>query len=244
MEDNKDISQIILDKIKEEGIKPISKKVFDLQKFLFWFLVSLSIAIGSVSFSVVLLLLINNEWVLFNKLGLIYIFESLPYFWLICLLLFAALGKYYYRKTLLGHRRNIMMVVGLYAIITMLFGSIIYAVGIGNIIERSLYNNVSIYRGVTFDREKLWNLNDDGLLSGIVTNFDNNILKLRDSNGLIWNIDISEASLGRGVNIVKCAKLRIVGDEVSRGIFKADIVNVWVDRGTGQIMEENCLMNN
>jgi hypothetical protein len=136
------------------------------------------------------------------------------------------------------------MVVGLYTIITMLFGSIIYAIGIGNIIDQSLYNNVPIYRGVTFDREKLWNLNDDGLLSGVVTDFDNNILKLKDNNGLIWNIDINGASLGRGVNIVKCAKLRIVGDEVSKGIFKADIVNVWVDRGTGQIMEENCLMNN
>jgi hypothetical protein len=242
--ENKDISQIALEKIRESGIKPIPRSIFDIKKFLFWFLVSISIIIGAISFSIILSLLVDNDWVLFNKLGFNFILKTIPYFWIICLAIFTVLAKYYYRKTLLGHRKNVLIVIGLYGIITIFFGVIIYFIEAGEIIENYLYNSVPIYKEIIFDKEDLWDLNEKGLLSGIIVGVDNNILELRDRNGYLWTININKANINEKVNIERCLRLRIIGDKINEGVFNAGTIEPWIGRKTGQVMEENCLISN
>ena len=122
--ENKNISQIVLERIKGEGLKPISKKVFNIKRILFWIAVIISLIIGAFTFSLILSELFNNDWDLFNKFGFNFILRTLPYFWLISLAVFVILGEYYYRKTLLGYRHTIIVVVGAYMASSIIFGTV------------------------------------------------------------------------------------------------------------------------
>lgn len=211
--ENKDISQIALERIKESGIKPISKKVFSFKRVLFWSLVGFSVVIGVVSFSVTLSILFNNDWYLYNKLGFNFIFKTLPYFWVACLLLVATLGKFYYRKTLLGYRQRTTTVIGAYIILTVVFGSVLYECGVGEVVEQSLTKNVPIYNNIIFDRNDFWSHPEEGLLSGKIIEVGDKVIKVVDFNGIVWVININNTFLDKKNKFEVGQIIKIVGDK-------------------------------
>jgi hypothetical protein len=235
MEENKDISQIALERIKESGIKPISKNIFNLKKVLFWSLVGFSVIIGAISFSVTLSILFNNDWYLYNKFGFGYILKSLPYFWGISLVGLVILGEVYYRKISLGYRHRMITIVSVYIIFTVIFGFILYTIKVGEKIEQSLSQNISIYHAVIFDRDEFWKNPEQGLLAGRITEVNGNILKIIDSNNVVWFINISDAFVGNRVNIEIGEKIRIIGD-VDNNIFTAEQIRPWF----GNRLNEKC----
>lgn len=225
--EKKDISQIALERIRESGIKPISKNVFNLKRVLFWSLVGFSIIVGVVSFSVTLNTLFNNDWYLYNKFGLHFILKSLPYFWVGCLLLVAILGKFYYRKTSLGYRHRTITVIGTYIILTVILGTVLYECGVGDAVEQSLSKNVPIYHIVIFNRSEFWLHPEEGLLSGRIIEVEDNVIKLIDANGNTWGVDISNAFVDRQIKIEVGQIIKIVGDinnEIDK-IFTAEEIH-------------------
>ncbi len=239
MEENKDISQIALERIKDSGIKPISKNVFNLKKVLFWSLVGFAVLVGAVSFSITLSILFNNDWYLYNKFGFGFILKSLPYFWVGCLLLFTILGEFYYRKTLLGYRHRMITIVGIYIILTVIFGSILHLFGVGEVIEQSISNNVPIYNVLTFDRNGFWLQPDEGLLFGKIINKEGNIIKIVDTNSVIWNIDIGSAVIYKQTPIEIGGIIKIIGDKKdNKTVFNAEEI---YPAGNG-INEDCCIV--
>ena len=237
MEENKDISQIALEKIKESGIKPISKKIFSVKRVLFWSLVGFAILVGVVSFSITLSLLFNNDWYLYNKFGFGFILKSLPYFWFICLVLFSILGEFYYRKTLFGYRHRMITVVGIYVIITVSLGTILHLLGIGEIIEQSISDNVPVYKVIMFDKNEFWSHPDRGLLSGRIIEVKDNKIKIIDFNNNIWIIDAHNATVLEQAKLEMGKIIEIVGDNDNDddGIFKADEIRPWFG-----VVNQNC----
>lgn len=235
--ENKDISQIVLEKIKESGIKPISKNVFNLKRVLFWSLVGFSVLVGAVSFSITLSILFTNDWYLYNKFGLGFIFKSLPYFWLGCLLLFTILGDFYYRKTFLGYRHRMTTIVGAYIILTVIFGTVLHLFGIGEAIEQSLFENVPVYHIVVFDRDGFWSQPEVGLLSGKIVEVNGDLIKLVDVNGTVWTIDIKNVFIGKNAKIIPGQFVKIVGDQDNGKVFNADEIYP-----IGKNFNQNCCM--
>ncbi len=222
MEENKDISQIALERIKESGIKPISKKVFNLKRVLFWSLVGFAVLVGSVSFSITVSILFNNDWYLYNKFGFGYILKSLPYFWLVCLILFSLLGEFYYRKTFLGYRHRMVTIVGIYIILTVVFGVILQLFGLGETIEKTVSQNIPIYHVVVFDLDEFWLQPKVGLLSGKIVSIENGDIKIIDSGNIIWTIKTENASVGNATKIQIGESIKIVGGQDDDGVFRAD----------------------
>jgi hypothetical protein len=222
----KDISQIALDIIKESGKKPVSKNVFNLKKFLFWFFVSISVIIGAIAFSIIIALLIDNDWNLYGKFGFNFILKTLPYFWFLCLMLFVILGEYYYRKTLLGHRRSFLFIVCIYIILTFILGSLFSILKIGEFVEDSLYNTVPLYRGAMFNKEDIWNQPEKGLLSGQVTFIADEYINIIDNNGFPWIIHIKDNNLDLS-NIKQDFKIKIIGNIVDDFEFQASQIKPW-----------------
>ena len=223
MEENKNISQIVLEKIKESGIKPISKNVFNFKRVLFWSLVGFAVLIGAVSFSITLSLLFNNDWYLYNKFGFGFILKSLPYFWVICLLVFTILGEFYYRKTLLGHRHRMMTIVGVYVVLTVIIGSILNLSGLGEIIEQSISQNVPVYNAVIFDKDGFWSQPEEGLLLGKIILIDGNLIKIVDTDSIIWDININNASIDKQVKIEVGKIIKIIGiKKDNKTVFNAE----------------------
>ncbi len=219
--ENKDISQMALQKIKESGIKPISRNVFNFKRVIFWSLVSFSIMVGVISFAVVLSILFTNDWYLYNKLGFGFIFKSLPYFWVLALIVFTILGDFYYRRTSLGYRHKTTTIVGVYIIITIVFGSILHIIGIGRGVEESFYRNIPIYHGFMFDRDEFWSHPEEGFISGQIILIDGNLIKIIDFKNNIWIIEMSDAFIGGKAKIQEGEFVKIIGD-IDDGIFTAE----------------------
>lgn len=213
MEENKDISQIVLQRIKDSGIKPISKNVFNLKSVLFWSLIGISLVIGAISFSVTLSILFSNDWYLYNKLGFSFILKTLPYFWVVCLLLFTILGELYYRKTLLGYRHRVTTIVGMYIVLTVISGSVLNIIGVGEVIEQSLFENVPVYHVIMFDRNEIWSHPEQGLLSAKIIDIGDKVIKAIDSNNVIWNINIDNISVEAKTQFKIGEIIKIVGDQ-------------------------------
>lgn len=221
------ISEKALEKIKESGIKPISKKVFNIKKVTFWTLVVLSIFIGSASFAIILSILVNNDWQLYHQFGLGFIFNTLPYFWLICLAIFAVLAEYYYRKTLFGYKHTIISIVGLYITITIASGGIFQLIGIGNRMEYYLFSNVSVYHNLRVNNSKFWDNPEEGLLSGRIIEIDDNIVRVVDRNNKIWLIDVPDDA----ISLIEIGQvIKIVGNRTELDSFKADYIRSFSPR--------------
>ncbi len=229
--ENKDISQIALEKIRKSGLKPISKNVFNIKRVIFWSLVGTSIIVGALSFSVILLVLFNNEWYLYDRLGFNFIFKSLPYFWFVFLAIFTIMGDFYYRRTLLGYRHRTITIVGVYVVFTIILGSVLHVVGIGNIIEESLSKNIPVYRGFMFDKSEIWSHPEKGLLSGEITDVEGDIIKVLDLNGDIWILNVGGSFVGKKVNLRQGETIKIIGDIDEDNIFTVEQVRPWIGNG-------------
>lgn len=224
--DYKDIGQIALQRIKESGMKPISKSVFSFKRVLFWALVGFSIIIGAISFSVILFILKNNDWDLFNEFGFGFVFKTLPYFWFICIIILTIVGESYYRKTSLGYRHRTIMIILIYIIITVILGSLLHFAGLGSSIEE-LSNNVPIYKIFTFDEDKFWSNSEGGLISGeiVLVNDNGKTISIIDLNRNLWTVNIENAVIMSKVQIKEGEFINIIGDANPGNIFIAEQIH-------------------
>ena len=229
MEENKDISKIAFEKIREKGIKPISKNIFNLKRVLIWSFAGFAVLIGIVSFAVTLSNLSNNDWFLVDKFGYSFIFQSLPYFWFFCLVVFATLGEYYYRKTYMGYRHRIIMVIGAYVVVTVVFGVILHLFSLGEKIEETIQNNIPIYKNITFNKNAVWSQPEQGLLSGRIIGINGDAVTIIDLNNNTWTINKADAKISPKTNIKIGEIIKIIGDKDNDNdaIFNANKINPW-----------------
>ncbi len=226
--ENKNISQIVLERIKSDGLKPISKNVFSIKRVLFWTAVVVSLIVGAFTFSLVLSSLLNNDWDLYSKFGFNFILKTLPYFWIISLIIFVILGDYYYRKTLHGYRHTLIVVVGAYMASSIIFGSLFYILKLGEVVEKSLSEVSPAYRNIILNRHEVWAHPEDGLLSGKITRINDGTIEVIDSNGITWIIDTT-SSINRGkVEIEVGERIKIMGDIIDTNNFSADEIRPWL----------------
>ena len=230
--ENKNISQIALERIKVEGIKPISSKVFSIKRVLFWVVVIISLIIGAFTFSLILSALFNNDWDLYNRFGFNFILKTLPYFWFISLILFIILGEYYYRKTLLGYRHTIIVIVLVYMISTVFFGSIFYLIKVGDFIEQSLTDKAPCCSGFILNRYVIWSQPEEGLLSGRIIRIGENEIGVLDMNNYVWIVYTKGAFTRGQVEIEIGERIKIIGDKISDKIFNAEEIRPWIGART------------
>lgn len=226
--ENKNISQIVLERIKGEGLRPISKNIFSIKRVLFWTAVLISIIVGAFTFSLVLSSLFNNDWDLYNKFGFNFILKTLPYFWIISLIIFVILGEHYYRKTLHGYRHTLIVVVGAYMASCIIFGSLFYILRIDDLIENSLVDISPQYRNIILNRYEVWSHPEDGLLSGRITRISDGIIEVIDSNGVVWIIDTTGSTNRGKVDIEIGERIKILGDIIDNNNFSADEIRAWI----------------
>jgi hypothetical protein len=226
--ENKNISQIALERIKEEGIKPLSRKIFSIKRVLFWVAVAISLIVGAFTFALVLSGFFNNDWDLYNKYGFNFILKTLPYFWLISLGVFTVLGEFYYRKTLLGHRRSFIFIMAVYMVSTTIFGSILYSFGTDEYVENYVTENVPEYSNFIFNKYETWSHPEDGLLSGTITKVGSDVIEIIDFNGFTWVVNTKDSSIVENTLIKVGENVKIIGDSVSPNIFNADEIRSWV----------------
>ena len=230
---NKDISKIVLEEIRSQGIVPVAKPLEDLRKGALWVFLIGAVLVGALSFSVILFFLISDTWDIYRSLGTWFILRMLPYFWFLMLGVVLVLGKYVYRKTALGHRSRLSMVIGTYILVSLSLGTLAYFFGVGGSIEYQLETRVPAYQHLVSTKASVWNQPEQGLLAGVVVSATDTELTLESFSGVRWTVDIHTAREKGGVALVSGTSIKLIGVQSNATHFTATEIRPWEGRGSG-----------
>jgi len=217
-----EISSKILQLIKEKQISPKPKWFFILKNSLIWLLSTLSLIIGALSFAIILHLVINNDWDVYKNINdslIGFILLTLPYFWFIFLIIFIFLGYYNFKLTQKGYKFPFLAVLFINILISIIFGTFLYNMGIGQTIDQTLAKKAPLYNKYINKREHIWCQPEQGRLAGIIIEIkDENIFLLHDITKKEWQVIYNQPVM---FQMHPGIKIRIIGQQVEPATFNA-----------------------
>ena len=221
----------ILRKIKKENIIPSPRWMFVVRDGIFWCMFIISLLLGALSFAVLADLLLNHDWDIYfhlNKSFMQYVLLSIPYVWIISLLLFAWFACYDFVHIKGWYRCKVYVVVSISIIASLVMGIFFYYSGVGRQIDQILSDRIPFYHFVSLDKNWIWCNPHSGLLGGEIIDikFDNGKMIVKDCHGNEWLIK----KIMIHPNIFKIwagEKIKIIGKELNVGEFEAVEFRSW-----------------
>lgn len=226
---NSNLTQSVLQRVADNQIKPKSRLYFIVKRSLIWLGVLLSIIIGSLASSVLVFLIVNNDWEAYDLIThnlMYFILLTLPYFWLFIFIAFVVLAYSYMRRTQHGYRYSLWSLTLIYLVLCFIIGGTAYAYGGSQEIDRLLTINVPLYKTVVNQQTARWSQPQQGLIAGDIEKIDANKKEiiLEDIEGHLWHVDYSEAKLNNKIKLDKLGKekrLQLVGIKDDENNFTA-----------------------
>jgi hypothetical protein len=228
------VSEKTFKAIKERNINPQPKWQIVLRNHVFWALFGLSVIIGALAVSIVLLIISERDWDVYRYLDKSlaeYIMVSIPYLWLLIFILFALSSYYYFKNTSKGYRYDTPAVLIVSFSASILIGTMLFFGGIDLQIRDLMADNFPFYNKLVYTDEDVWNAAEKGLLGGEVTEIRGpDQFVLRDSNGTIWNIGMASTSWPGNLVFQRGLRVKMIGHPVEDHIFFANTIRSWSSR--------------
>jgi hypothetical protein len=223
----KDFSKEVLEKIKTQQIKPRSKWHFVLRDSVVWFVFAASIVLGSLSFSVILHFWEINDWDAYYRINenfVAFILVTMPYFWLICFMLFVFLAYLYLKHTRNGYKLEFAKVVVWNLALSLFFGSALYSVGAGRRAENEFAERSPFYKELRNEQEKIWLRPEQGVIIGRVTYIASSgeTLELDDPRQVTWIVDTSGTEYFQGFVVQEGFMIKVFGEQGEDNFFIAE----------------------
>lgn len=227
----------ILKEIKKDKIKPRAKWVFIFKNILVWSLGALSLIISSLSVSVIIDIINNNDYLFLkiahpSPIGLI--IRSLPYFWIISMIIFVIIFRYSLKQTKNGYKLEVYKIIIISIFLSIILGVFFYTQNIGNNIDCSFAKKSSFYNQMMKPRHLIWLQEDQGVLAGkIISIIDQNNFNLEDFNKKQWKIIRSENKFLEPkfkkmafseINLRPGLEIRVIGQEINENTFQAFLI--------------------
>lgn len=203
-----------------------------LKNWAFWLMFAASLFVGALSFAVILEVLTGHDWDIYirlNKTFWQFVLLSMPYLWIVCLLLFSAIAYYDFVHTKGWYHHSVYAVVSASIIASLFLGTIMFYSGIGKRIDRALDERVPFYGIININKRSLWCHPDKGLLGGRVIRMpmegpDRFIII--DCKGNEWEVRRPVSQIGSFViNIGE--KIKVIGKEIEMQRFEAEEIRRW-----------------
>ncbi len=212
---SKDLGAKVLEKIKEKKLRPKPKWEFLLKNYIIWGFSFLSLIIGSLASSVIFYMLIKNDWDFYMDISSSmprFIFATLPYFWILFLLIFVVVINYNLKHTKKGYRYKLHYIVVGSVVFSIILGGLFYNIGVGQAIDDKLSEKVPLYTKYLNRRVQMWTNPERGLLSGIIIsiNSDKNFI-IKDFKERIWNITADGAYIAPMIKVEEGKKINMFG---------------------------------
>ena len=226
MKPNDKFSELIINKIVEEKIKPKSRRHFLLRDSVIWGVGIFSLIVGALSFAVLIYLFINNDWDIYaqitDSLGE-FILLTLPYFWLSALGLFVFIVYYNIKHTKKGYRYPLPAVLVFSVIISVLLGGLFFKARLGRAIDDVLGDRAPFYTKVFNRQVSHWTEPEEGRLSGIVVSIVNDSeFLLLDLEKNEWRI-ISTRKESLPPDLIRVKRpVRLMGEIVAEDLFEVE----------------------
>ncbi len=222
-----DLSQAVLQKIKKEKIKPLSRRYWQMREVFWWFLIFSQLMIGSLAVAVSILYLSHWDFVLAKRAvgnTLQYLVSSTPLIWPLLLLGSVLFVEYGFGRTKKGfrfRRRNVILVTVLTSVF---FGVMLYNFRIAEHVDKQIAKYWSFYDDLSERKMRLWTRPDEGFLFGVPLlpagdeKFSN--FSLLDPEGNFWRINSPDLTTEEREILFLSDKVRLLGSRTARREFR------------------------
>ncbi len=207
-------------KIEKSKIKPIPKWEFFVKYFGLWIFILFWVVLSGLGVATGYYMVSTNDW------DLLYI----PYFWIAVLLIFLMLVNTLFYKTKSGYRVEKKLVIAGWVVLSLFFGSLFSAVGMGEKVDKIMASKLSMYRTVSPLKLEVWMDPDGGRLSGTIKDVGEQQIVIDDFSGEVWIVDISRALVRGRVKLEVGQQIKIIGEMESSTNFEASEIRPWTGR--------------
>ena len=229
--EDKDFNQNILEKIKAEKISPKPKWRFLLKNSLIWTLGAGSLILGAISTSLVFYMMTGEDSGIGRGPNILEaLFFVIPFFWIICLAIFAVSVFYYIKHTKKGYKYSAKQIILFIVAASLLLGGLLNLIGVDRLIDDELGERAPFYDRVINPRLDYWSNPDSGRLTGmVISQEDVDTYNLIDRNGEVWVIAFTNDS---HEEILIEHPVRLIGKKVAEHQFIIkDVMSVGPGRG-------------
>ncbi|GAB4140857.1 MAG: hypothetical protein Fur0024_2500 [Patescibacteria group bacterium] len=225
----RNLSEKVFEKIKNEKIEPKPKWEFLLKDSFLWGVFMISVVFGAIGFSVFLFLLIENNWSFYIESGksfLEYFFLTMPYFWFFTSIILIFVVFYNFRHTKNGYKFEPIKIIFSSILVSVIFGLFFYKIGFAEKLDQIFYHKVPFYNNIMEHRNMVWSNPEDGYIMGKILNLnvEKRNFNLKDPNGKIWIVDFRDAEIRGRIELRNGENVRIIGKKVSDKNFYADSI--------------------
>lgn len=223
----------IIEEIKTKKVKPWSRWRFLFLDWLWWGLFVLSVLLGSAVLSVAISFLVQNDWHFYNQvIGLTVgdIISSLPFVWLILLLVLIILARLPLRFTRSGYRLRTFYLIGVSLSLSLFIGSFSFFVGWGDNLEYFSSRIIPYYQKLNPGNIHFWTKPEVGFLGGyIIAIADGDNLIIRDFTNHDWMVYGNNISWLGGAEPKIGSQVKIIGraDNQEKFVFMAKEIRLW-----------------
>ncbi len=233
---NDKFEQSLLNEIKTKKIIPKPKWHFLLKDYVVWAAGLVSVIVGGLAFSVIIYLLRYNDWDIYGQVSgniLGFILITLPYFWLILLIIFIFIIFYNVKHTKKGYRYSMPVIIVGSIVVSIILGGLFYGVGLGRAIDDILGERVGFYPKIFNQQIDFWSRPEEGRLTGLIVDRPAlDTLTLFDLEQREWEVKIKDIGFGETMEMPIGGAIRIMGKQLSEKVFMAErIMPVMPGRG-------------
>jgi len=223
-------SQKLINKIISEHIKPSPRWHFVFKNYILWIVFFMFIIFGSIAFSIILYAVAESDFNLLTSLShskIQFLIASLPFLWILFLVIFLITSIIGIRHTRAGYRYPLLKILSINIVISVLLGGLFFYTGGAERMEQIFAENIPVYKGIEENKILRWSDPENGFLAGVIIEGSNEIILIEDLSGKKWEINIQEITISQRAFLEIGGKIKIIGKILEDNIFAAQEIRSW-----------------
>lgn len=224
----------IIAKIKQEKITPFTYIALRWKGYVFWILWICIMIIGAISFSLLILNVLDIRMEFFLHMGLgrymRILFMTAPYLWFGLALIAMASGFVALRRTHRGYRYSMLFATSMSVLIITLFGFIVHIAKINDHIGKRMADG-GVPRGMVFPMEDRWGNPERGIVGGRIVSIKDHMIILSGFHEEQWKISFDDDTyIEPLISFEEGMLIEVIGtDKTENGIFYATFIRILPD---------------
>jgi hypothetical protein len=202
------ISQIILDKIEKEKIKPKARWYFVAEHTALWIPGVIVTALGAASVAGIVYAVVHSGFEYSDfiyKTKIDFIIAAAPLLWILSFSLFSSIIVKTLRSTHMGYRLSAKKIL-----LTSFGVSVVIGV-CGYVIDETFETNSLIRYPVHLREEQVWTSPQEGRITGLIEKKYGTDIVIRDKNNMLWTVDMSGFGSTTFAFVEEGKSIRIIG---------------------------------
>lgn len=221
------LSKNILKKIKKEEIAPIPRWHFVLSNLGIW-AASLVLMVLGINATMLIFYFATNLEILDLIIEMPHVLPKimllgLPIFWILLMVGLAFFAGYSMQKTKRGYKHSFAQILTAVILIQLGLGGVLAETPLAGILESKLQNKIG-FESLEQKKRKIWDLPEQGLFGGKVISMDEDLWRIRNREGEVWQVVIvEETALPENVEFGLGRPIRIKGEILDKDerVFQA-----------------------